>query len=333
MARHEFHCIDGHTGGNPVRVVTRGGPDLDGATMLEKRAYFLAHFDWVRTGLMFEPRGHDQMSGSILYPPTRSDCDLGILFIETSGCLPMCGHGTIGTVTLVIESGLVTPKEPGRLRLDTPAGMVIADYVEKDGFVTEVRITNVPSFLRATGLSVYCEGLGDITVDVAYGGNFYAIIEAQQNFSDMDEYAVQDLLTWSPRLRTALNEKYEFVHPEQTGIRGLTHIMWTGAAKTPGATARNAVFYGDKAIDRSPCGTGTSARMAQWQARGQLLPGDKFIHESIIGSCFTGKIETMTKVGDRQAIVPSIGGAAYLTGFNRIIIDERDPFAHGFVVQ
>ena len=189
------------------------------------------------------------------------------------------------------------------------------------------------SFLRATGLSVYCEGLGDITVDVAYGGNFYAIIEAQQNFSDMDEYAVQDLLTWSPRLRTALNEKYEFVHPEQTGIRGLTHIMWTGAAKTPGATARNAVFYGDKAIDRSPCGTGTSARMAQWQARGQLLPGDKFIHESIIGSCFTGKIETMTKVGDRQAIVPSIGGAAYLTGFNRIIIDERDPFAHGFVVQ
>lgn len=332
MAQYIFQCIDGHTCGNPVRVVTAGGPVLKGETMLARRAHFMRDYDWIRTGLMYEPRGHDQMSGTILYPSIRDDCDIAVLFIETSGCLPMCGHGTIGAVTIAIEEGLVSPRSPGRLCLDTPAGKIIAEYRMEGKYVEEVRITNVPSFLYAKGLSATCPGLGEITVDVAYGGNFYAIVEPQANYTDMADYSGSDLIRWSPALRTALNEKHDFVHPEQPDIKGLTHIMWTGKPTAEGATARNAVFYGDKAIDRSPCGTGTSARMAQRYVRGELAVGDDFIHESIIGSLFTGRVEGTVKVGEFDAITPSIGGWARVTGYNKIIIDDRDPFAHGFVV-
>jgi 4-hydroxyproline epimerase len=333
MPRHSFHIIDGHTCGNPVRLVAGGGPLLNGSTMMERRAHFLAEYDWIRTGLMFEPRGHDMMSGSILYPPTRQDCDIAILFIETSGCLPMCGHGTIGTVTMAIEHGLVRPKTPGVLRLDTPAGLVIAEYRQEGEYVEEVRITNVPSFLYAEGLTADVPGLGEIVVDVAYGGNFYAIVEPQQNFADIANHTAGELIGWSPVLRRLLNEKYTFEHPENPGINRLSHILWTGAPTHPEADARNAVFYGDKAIDRSPCGTGTSARMAQRHAKGLLKEGDAFVHESIIGSLFKGKVEKEVTVANRKAIIPSIGGWARTTGYNTIFIDDRDPYAHGFVVK
>lgn len=333
MARHSFFCIDGHTCGNPVRLVAGGGPRLEGATMLEKRAHFLAEYDWIRLGLMFEPRGHDMMSGSILYPPTREDCDIAILFIETSGCLPMCGHGTIGTVTFMIEHGLVTPKTPGVVRLDTPAGLVVAEYRQEGEYVEEVRLTNVPAFLHSEGLTADVEGLGEVVVDVAYGGNFYAIVDPQPAFRDMADVSAGDLLRWSPELRRALNEKYEFVHPEKPDIKGLSHILWTGEPTQAEATARNAVFYGDKAIDRSPCGTGTSARMAQWAAKGKLKKGDDFIHESIIGSMFKGRVEDEVSVGGKPAIIPSIAGWARVTGLNTIFIDDRDPFKHGFIVK
>ncbi|RWE33857.1 4-hydroxyproline epimerase, partial [Mesorhizobium sp.] len=289
-------------------------------------------YDWIRTGLMFEPRGHDVMSGSILYPPTRGDCDIAILFIETSGCLPMCGHGTIGTVTMAIEHGLVKPKTPGVLRLDTPAGLVVAEYKQVGDYVEEVRITNVPSFLYAEGLTVECPVLGQISVDVAYGGNFYAIVEPQKNYRDMADYSAGDLIAWSPVVRQRLNEKYSFVHPENPGINRLSHMLWTGRPKHAEADARNAVFYGDKAIDRSPCGTGTSARMAQLHAKGKLKEGDSFVHESIIGSLFKGRVEKEVSVAGKPAIIPSIGGWARMTGLNTIFIDERDPFAHGFIV-
>lgn len=332
MARHSFFCIDGHTCGNPVRLVAGGGPRLEGATMIEKRAHFLAEYDWIRRGLMFEPRGHDMMSGSILYPPTRADCDTAILFIETSGCLPMCGHGTIGTVTFMIEHGLVTPKTPGVVRLDTPAGLVVAEYRQEGQYVEEVRLTNVPAFLHSEGLTAPVEGLGEVTVDVAYGGNFYAIVDPQEAFRDIADVTASDLLRWSPLLRAALNSKYSFVHPENPAIKGLSHVLWTGKPQHPEATARNAVFYGDKAIDRSPCGTGTSARMAQWHAKGLLGKGGSFVHESIIGSLFKGRVEDMTEVAGRPAIIPSIAGWARVTGLNTIFIDSRDPFAGGFTV-
>jgi len=333
MSRTTFSCIDAHTCGNPVRVVTGGGPSLEGSTMNERRLHFMREFDWIRTGLMFEPRGHDMMSGSILYPATNPENDIGLLFIETSGCLPMCGHGTIGTVTVLIEEGLVTPRTPGLLRLEVPAGLVEARYTMDGPHVAGVQIRNVPSFLHSAGLRVECPGFGPITVDVAYGGNFYAIVEPQDGFRDMDQLSVGDMLRISPLLRSALNEAYSFVHPMIPTIRGLSHIQWTGAPKHPDADARNAVFYGERAIDRSPCGTGTSARMAQLAARGKLKVGETFVHESIIGSLFRGRVEAATRVGAYDAIVPSIEGWARITGHNAIIIDDRDPYRHGFQVK
>ncbi len=300
--------------------------------MFERRQHFLREHDWIRTGLMFEPRGHDMMSGSILYPPTREDCDVGILFIETSGCLPMCGHGTIGTVTIALENGLIQPKTPGVLRLDTPAGLVEARYFANGAFIESVRITNVPSFLYAENYAVEVDGLGTLTVDVAYGGNFYAIVEPQALYSDLADVNPSDIQRWSPKLRAAFNAQHRIAHPENPAINQLTHVLWTGKPQTAAGTARNAVFYGDKAIDRSPCGTGTSARMAHLAAQGRLSEGEEFVHESIIGSTFTGRIEGRSKVGNHDAIIPSIEGWARVTGFNTIVIDERDPFAHGFQV-
>ncbi|MET4807393.1 4-hydroxyproline epimerase [Limibacillus sp. MBR-115] len=329
---HTFFCIDGHTCGNPVRLVAGGGPLLQGTSMSERRQHFLKHFDWIRTGLMFEPRGHDMMSGSILYPATREDCDIGVLYIETSGCLPMCGHGTIGTVTFAIERGLATPREPGLLRLETPAGRVDAYYTQNGAHVDSVRIVNIGSYLAAEGVTVDCPELGRLTVDISYGGNFYAIVEPQENYQDMAQLSPGDIQRLSPQLRRILNETLEVVHPENETIRGVSHILWTGAPTVAGADARNAVFYGDKAIDRSPCGTGTSARMAQLAAKGRLKVGDSFVHESIIGSLFKGRVENETTVGNKPGIIPSIEGWARITGFNTIFIDERDPFAEGFLV-
>ena len=325
-----FFCIDGHTCGNPVRLIAGGGPALAGETMSARRQDFLARYDWIRTGLMFEPRGHDMMSGAILYPPTRADCDVGVLFIETSGCLPMCGHGTIGTVTFAVERGLVQPREPGRLMLDTPAGPVEARYRLKEGFVESVRLTNVGAYLAQEAVTVDCPGLGALTVDIAYGGNFYAIVETQQHYSDLSDLTPGDILRLSPLLRQALNDAVEVVHPEDPTIRGVSHILWTGTPTQPEADARNAVFYGDKAIDRSPCGTGTSARMAQLTAKGKLKPGDRFVHESIIGSLFIGRVEDETRIGNHRGIIPSIEGWARITGLNTITVDDRDPYAHGF---
>lgn len=328
-----FHCYDAHTCGNPVRLVAKGGPTLNGNSMSEKRQHFLNEFDWIRKGLMFEPRGHDMMSGSILYPPSDPKNDVGVLFIETSGCLPMCGHGTIGTITLGIEKGLIIPKVPGKVRMETPAGLVEIDYVQENGKVKTVKLRNVASFLANENLLVECPDLGLLKVDVAYGGNFYAIVDVQNNFPGLEHYTADQLISWARILRKRLNDDHTFVHPENKTINGLSHILWTGSVIDSKSSARNAVFYGDKAIDRSPCGTGTSARMAQWAAKGMLKMGEDFIHESIIGSKFIGRIEGTTKVGDYDAIYPSIEGWARIYGENIININEQDdPYAFGFQV-
>lgn len=331
--RKTFFCIDGHTCGNPVRLVTSGGPILEGTSMMEKRLHFLREYDWIRKGLMFEPRGHDMMSGSILYPPNDPENDIGVLFIETSGCLPMCGHGTIGTVTMAIQDGFITPKNPGQLRLETPAGLVHIEYKESNGKVQSVKLKNIASFLHSEGLEVECPDIGTLKVDVAYGGNFYAIVDPQNNFSGIQDYTAGDLIRWSPVIRERLNDKYTFQHPVHNDINGLSHLLWTGDTISEEADGRNAVFYGDKAIDRSPCGTGTSARLAQLVSKGKLKVGDQYIHESFIGSQFVGRVEEQVMCGGLPAIIPSIEGWAKTTGYNQIIIDdEDDPYAHGFQV-
>ena len=306
---------------------------MKGETMGEKRLHFMKEFDWIRQGLMFEPRGHDMMSGSILYPPSDHANDVGVLFIETSGCLPMCGHGTIGTITMAIENGLILPKIEGKVRMETPAGLVPVEYKMVDKKVSSVKLYNVPSFLAVEGLEINSPHLGSILLDVSYGGNFYAIIDPQENFNDIRDFTAAQLIEMSRTIRQLVNEKTKLEHPLDPVIKGCSHVMWTGKPIKPDSTARNAVFYGDKAIDRSPCGTGTSARMAQWYAKGKLKKGDVFVHESIIGSQFVGKVEEGVKIGSFKGIVPSIEGWAKLYGRNEITIDtEDDHMALGFQV-
>ncbi|MFO1018128.1 MAG: 4-hydroxyproline epimerase [Hyphomonadaceae bacterium] len=332
MTRHTFRCIDGHTAGNPVRLVIEGAPQLNGASMSERRQDFLTRYDWIRTGLCFEPRGHDMMSGGFLYPPTTPEADVGILFIETSGCLPMCGHGTIGMVTFGIENGLIQPRTPGRFTAEVPAGKIELSYVQEGARVRSVRIRNVPSYLAVEGVSIDVPGFGPLSIDVSYGGNFYAIIEPQGPYKGLDDLGAARILQLSPIIRRLVRDQCEPVHPTDPTIRGVSHVLWADKPKGEGAHGRNAVFYGDKAIDRSPCGTGTSARLAHLHAKGRLKVGEAFVHESYICSRFIGRVEAETEIGGQRAIIPSIEGSAIATGRNEIWIDDEDVFAHGFQV-
>ncbi|RZS99720.1 4-hydroxyproline epimerase [Aquimarina brevivitae] len=335
MPKQIFKCIDAHTCGNPVRVVTTGHPLLIGNSMSEKRQHFIKEYDWIRTGLMFEPRGHDMMSGNFLYPSHNPENDFSILFIETSGCLPMCGHGAIGAITIAIEEQLIVPKIPGKLKMEAPAGLIAVEYQQRNGKVEWVKLKNVTSYLAAEELRIVCPELGELIFDVAYGGNFYAIIDPQKNFSGIQDFTAGKIIQYSQVLRDRINQKYPgyFVHPENKTIKNVTHLLWTGSPINPLSSGRNAVFYGNKAIDRSPCGTGTSARMAQLFAKGMLKKDEEYIHESYIGSTFIGRIEEVTAIADTKAIVPSIQGWAKIYGYNTISIDEEnDPYAFGFQV-
>jgi 4-hydroxyproline epimerase len=315
-----FDCIDAHTAGNPVRLVKGPRPNLVGKNMMEKRLHFLGEFDWIRKGLMFEPRGHDMMSGSFYFEPCEPQNDVAILFIETSGCLPMCGHGLIGTMTILLEEKLIQPKVEGKVRVETPAGLVEVNYKKDGDKVTAIRFKNIPSYLALTDGKIKHPVLGELSFDVGYGGNFYAIIDVQQNFNGLEHYTADELITYSRSVRKLVNKAYSIQHLEDKNIKGCSHVLWAGKTISKEATARNAVFYGDKAIDRSPCGTG------------KLDVGDSFIHESIIGSIFNGRVEEETTVGGQKAIVPSIEGTARITGYNSIILDKNDPYVEGFQV-
>ena len=329
---HIFECVDAYTEGNPVRLIKGPQPKLEGETMGEKRIYFMRHYDWIRTGLMFEPRGHDMMSGSFFYSPQNPENDVAILFIETSGCLPMCGHGLIGALTVLLEEKLIFPKTEGKLRVETPAGLVFASYEQKKAKVTSVKFINVPSFLVVSDLEFECSDLGTLRLDISYGGNFYAIIDVQKNFKGIGEHSAGQLIRWSREIREKINANSIYEHPLDKNIKGCSHVLWGGTPTQERSTASNVVFYGEKALDRSPCGTGTSARMAQLFAQGKLKVGEDYIHESIIGSKFIGNVEAETKVGSFQGIIPSIQGSARIIGYNQLILDPEDPYVKGFQV-
>ena len=329
---HIFECVDAYTEGNPVRLIKGPQPKLEGETMGEKRIYFMRHYDWIRTGLMFEPRGHDMMSGSFFYSPQNPENDVAILFIETSGCLPMCGHGLIGALTVLLEEKLIFPKTEGKLRVETPAGLVFASYEQKKAKVTSVKFINVPSFLVVSDLEFECSDLGTLRLDISYGGNFYAIIDVQKNFKGIGEYSAGQLIRWSREIREKINANCIYEHPLDKNIKGCSHVLWGGTPTQERSTASNVVFYGEKALDRSPCGTGTSARMAQLFAQGKLNVGEDYIHESIIGSKFIGNVEAEVKVGPFQGVIPSIQGSARIIGYNQLILDPEDPYVKGFQV-
>ncbi len=281
---------------------------------------------------MLEPRGHDAMSGALLYPAARDEFDMGLVFIETSGSLPMCGHGTIGSVTFALERGLVEPARPGVVRVETPAGLVVAEYDKVGNKVRSVRLNNVPSFLLIEDLVVEFKPLGRLTMDIAYGGNFYAIVEPQQNYSDASDFSVSELRRMGWELQCLINDTNDIVHPLDESIRGVKHCMWTGRPSRPGSDGRSVVIAGESLVDRSPCGTGTSARIAQRVARGLLEVDQSFVHESVIGSQFTGRAVNEVPVGDLNAVVPTVEGSAWITGLNTIFVNDDDPFPEGFRV-
>jgi proline racemase len=321
-------AVDSHTEGMPTRVVTGGVGVIPGDTMAEKRQWFGANSDELRTFLMYEPRGHSSMSGAILQPATRPDADFGVLFIEVSGLLPMCGHGTIGTATVLVETGMVTVTEPvTTIRLDTPAGLVVADVAVQDGHATSVTITMVPSFSLALDQSVLlANGLR-----VSYDGNFYAIVGLEQLGLPFDRAAKNQLLDAGLAIMAAINEQNRPVHPLRADITGCHHVY----LKAPGSTAqhsRHAMAIHPGWFDRSPCGTGTSARMAQLHARGELGLGSDFVNESFIGSQFVGRLVEETTVGALPAVIPTITGRAWITGTGQYMLDPTDPFPAGFLL-
>ncbi|MBN3787323.1 4-hydroxyproline epimerase [Burkholderia sp. Ac-20353] len=334
MSKHTFKCIEGHTEGMPVRMVIEGGPDLQGATMNDRRLYFVEKYDWIRRSLCLEPRGHGNMSGTIFYPPLTAEADFSLLYIETSGCLPMCGHATIGSVTFALETGLVIPKQPGLVVVDVPAGQVKARYTMSNGRVTSVRFTNVPSFLLHRDVEITHAHFGKLVVDIAYGGNFYPIVEVQDNYPGCEHFSPDQLLEWGRETQRRVNEALDVVHPDNPRIRGVKHCMWTGKPVAADSDGRSVVIAGDTIVDRSPCGTGTSARVAQRFARGLLAAGQAFRHESIIGSRFVGRVEATTHLqSGLPAVYPSIEGRAWITGRGEHFVEQDEPYAHGFSLQ
>lgn len=331
---HVYHAVDSHTEGMPTRVITGGVGVLPGDTMAERRLWFMEHRDDVRQLLMFEPRGHASMSGAILQPPTRPDADWGVLYIEVSGCLPMCGHGTIGVATVLVETGMVDVTEPTTtIRLDTPAGLVVAEVAVTDGHADHVTITNVPSFAERLGAIVAVPGLGAVGYDLAFGGNFYAVVELERLGIEWheDRRNQSELLAAGLSIMDAINATAEPVHPERPDIRGVHHVY----LQAPGSTAqhsRHAMAIHPGWFDRSPCGTGTSARMAQLHARGELPLDTEFINDSYIGSRFHGTLIAETEVGGRPAVIPTIRGRAWVTGTAQYFLDPSDPFPNGFLL-
>ncbi|MFE5409386.1 proline racemase family protein [Microbacterium sp. NPDC056569] len=327
-----FHAVDSHTEGMPTRVIVGGVGVLPGATMEERRQWFMANSDDIRTLLMNEPRGHSAMSGAILQPPTRPDADFGVLYIEVSGCLPMCGHGTIGVATVLVETGMVPVVEPvTTIRLDTPAGLVIADVAVVDGHAERVTIRNVPSFVVGLDRTVDVPGYGEVSYDLAFGGNFYAIVSLESLGLPFDRARKDDLLAAGLAIMAAIDEADAPQHPVDPTIRGCHHVY----LEAPGSTARHsrhAMAIHPGWFDRSPCGTGTSARMAQLHARGLLPLHTDFVNESYIGTSFTGRLVEETSVAGVPAVVPTITGRAWVTGTAQYMLDPSDPFPRGFVL-
>jgi proline racemase len=331
-ASRYFSAVDSHTEGMPTRVITGGLGTLPGESMRERRRYFEQHLDQLRLMLMREPRGHAAMSGAFLQPPTRPDADWGVLFIEVSGCLPMCGHGTIGVATVLVECGLVSVAEPETaIRLDTPAGLVEAKVAVADGRAERVTLRNVPAFAVELDASVEIDSVGRVEYDMAFGGNFYALVSAASLGLEPIPERADELISRGLEIIDAIDAAGPPVHPLDSTIHGCKHVVFHAPGEN-GADARNATAIHPGWLDRSPCGTGTSARMAQLHARGRLPLGVDFTNDSVIGSRFVGRLVEEVRVGDTVAVVPEVSGRAWITGMGQYLLDPSDPFPSGFAL-
>lgn len=327
-----FTTIDTHTGGNPTRTVTSGLPKLEGANMAEKMLHMKKEYDWIRKVLMFEPRGHDVMSGALLVDPCHPEADFGVIFIETGGYLPMCGHDTIGVCTAIVEAGLIPSDDSiKKIKLDTPAGLVDVEIKIEDSKAKEVSFRNIPSFLYKS-LQVDVEGIGTVYCDIAYGGNFYAITDARRIGLELVPSNASKIVCTGIKIRRAINEKVEVIHPEASFIKGLTHMEFFTDPTHDEAHLKNAVVVPPGGIDRSPCGTGTSAKLATMFAKNEIQINEEFVHESIVGTMFRGKVLEQLKVGDFPAVITQISGSAWLMGIHTFFVDEQDELPEGFLL-
>ena len=323
--------VDSHTEGNPERVVIGGAPPIPGETMLEKLKYVRDNLDYLRTFLIHEPRGHSNMYAALLVPPTVNGADFGVLYLEPGGYATMCGHGTIAICTVLVETGIVEAVEPmTEIVLDTPAGVVRAQVAVRDGVAESVTIRNVPSFLYKENLLVDVPDVGPVEVDIAYGGNFYGILPAESVGLEISPEHANEIIACGTRIWRAVNDQVEIHHPEEPEIDCINYVEFSAPATDPRATMKNAVVVPPAGMDRSPCGTGTSAKMAVLHARGKLGLHEVFVQESIIGSLFYGELIEETKVGQYAAVVPTIKGSAYVMGIHQFVLDPRDPFPAGF---
>lgn len=327
-------AIDSHTGGNPTRTIIGGAPPLAGRTMSEKMLEMKEHHDWLRQTLMFEPRGHSVMSGCVLTPPCHPEADLGVVFIETGGYLPMCGHDTIGLCTAAVEMGLVKVTEPyTHITLDTPAGLVRVKVRVAHGRVQDVTFANVPSFLHHRDVEIDVPDLGRITVDIAYGGNYYIITEAEPLGVELTPASASRLTRMGVAIRAATNAAVLIQHPALPFITGGTHVQFSGKPTHPKAHRKNVVIIPPAGVDRSPCGTGTAAKIAALVAKGHLKIGAEFVHEGIVGSLFRARALEESTVGGLPAVVPEITGQAWVTGFHQFVIDPHDEIKSGFLLM
>lgn len=327
-----IQVVDSHTMGEPTRIVVGGIPKIPGKSMAEKKAYLERHMDYIRTGIMHEPRGHNDMFGAIVTAPTNDEADLGVIFMDGGGYLNMCGHGSIGAVTVAVETGMVPVKEPyTQVTLEAPAGLIRAKAKVKDEKVEEVTFQNVPAFCYKRDVKIRVPELGKaITLDIAFGGSFFAIVSAKELGLKIEPKNAQALIALGLSIRDIVNREVEIRHPLLEHIKTVDLVEIYDDPVNPAANAKNTVIFGEGQMDRSPCGTGTSAKLATLFAKGMIQEGKPFVYESILGTLFEGKIIGTTKVGDFDAVIPEITGAAYITGFDNFVFDEEDPVEYGF---
>ena len=329
-----INTVDSHTAGECTRLVTSGSPPLRGGTMAEKLTYAEEHLPWAPGFLLLEPRGHKDMFGAVLTSPCSAEADIGVLFMDNQGYEPMCGHAVIGTVTTVLEMGMFSARDPETvITLDTPSGLVRAHACIEAGRVASVSFQNVPSFVYRSDVVLDVPALGPVSIDVVFGGLFFVFVDARQVALDLLPVNAGPLADLGMRILTVANEHIEVRHPALDHIDRIIDLRFYVEPGAEGADSRNVVILGDHMVDRSPCGTGTSAEAALRHAQGRLEVGDSFITESIIGTRFTGEVVAETQIGDFAAVIPRITGSAHVTGFHRFVLTPEDPFPTGFCVQ
>jgi proline racemase len=323
--------IDAHAAGEPLRVITGGIPHIPGDTILAKRRYAREHLEHLRRALMFEPRGHADMYGCILTEPVTPDGDLGVLFIHNEGYSTMCGHGVIALVTVLLEAGILEPREV--VRLDTPAGRVTARADFDGQRVRRVAFENVASFAYKLDQSVHVPGVGEVRCDVAFGGAFYAYCKADDLGVRLVPEEFRKLIEVGMAVKRAVIDSIEITHPFEDDLGFLYGTIIDGLPLCRDADSRNVCIFADGEVDRSPTGTGVSGRVALEHAKGRLAVGETLVIESLIGTRFAGRVIRETMFGDCAAVVPEVEGSAYITGRNEFLIDPRDPLKHGFILR